>query len=331
MKKSVFLVLGVLLAGSINAKKVKFAVDMSNETVSPNGVHITGDFQAIAGLGADWSPGTALMTKEGNTNIYSIVINLPAFRKYEYRFINGDLSYEAEFVPEESRVGYNFVDNRWLYVDSLQNDTTFVGAIVYSKNAPAGKTLIRFKVDMTYAGTIPATGVHVGGSHQPVFNPVSIRLYSFGSNVYEIINYVTNNTYSYLYYNGNTGTVAETVPASCATSGKRSIAVVKDTVLPALCFASCAVCQGLGLTKNTLSPTELSVYPNPAGGEVNVQAQVDEYSIRINDLLGKELVNVASVNRAGYKFNISDFKTGVYFVTIVTKTGNSITQKLVVQ
>ena len=84
----------------------------------------------------DWASNTTTLTQEGSTEIYSIVVDIPAFAKYEYKFLNGDQFYEAEFVPI-IRVGYNFNDNRWIYVDSLANDTTFVGAILFAGNAPA--------------------------------------------------------------------------------------------------------------------------------------------------------------------------------------------------
>src|SRR6185436_15682419 len=150
MKKILFIFLFLLVAGISVAKKVKFAVDMTGQVLNVTGVHIGGDFQTLAGFaGGDWMPGTTPMTQEtGDTNIYSIVVDIPAFTKYEYKVINGDQWYEAEFVPLESRVGYNFNDNRWLWVDSLSNDTTFVGALLFSGNAPAGLKLLRVVVDM---------------------------------------------------------------------------------------------------------------------------------------------------------------------------------------
>lgn len=87
------------------------------------------------------------MVRECSTAIYSIVVDVPAFHKYEYKFVNGDLFYGTEFVPLESRVGYEFNDNRWIYVDSLDNSVTDIGAIVFSGNAPAGQKLVRFLVD----------------------------------------------------------------------------------------------------------------------------------------------------------------------------------------
>jgi hypothetical protein len=144
MKK--YLLLFFVFISSISfAKKIKFSVDMDTITPNVNGIHITGDFQDEAGYPADWDPATTELIKESpSSTIYSIVLDLPAFNKYEFKFVNGIFSYEMEFVPVESRVLYNFLDNRWVYLDSLSNDTQIVKPVIYSSNAPAGKTFITF-------------------------------------------------------------------------------------------------------------------------------------------------------------------------------------------
>ncbi len=62
MIKNIIFLFCILLTTSVFAKKIKFSVDMSNETVSPNGVHIMGDFQTVAGFsGGDFNSGTTTM------------------------------------------------------------------------------------------------------------------------------------------------------------------------------------------------------------------------------------------------------------------------------
>ncbi len=333
------LILYTCLAWSmaLQAKKIKFAVDMNGQTVSSHGVHLAGDFQAMIGFGPDWDPGTLSMVKEGNTNIYSLVLNLPAHRKYEYRFINGDLSYETEFIPEESRVGYNFVDNRWIYLDSLKNDTTFVGAIRFSANAPAGKLLVRYCVDMTYVNPVPVSGAHLGTSYQGVqYNATSSRLYLFGKNIHEIIEYIDTTgvgtaTASYIFYNGNATNLAESIPSSCALNNKRMITTVRDTVLPAYCFSSCATCLGLGITKSNLNSNNILLFPNPAKTQVSVETDLQDYSLRVTNLWGEELFFLINQNDSVSTLNVENYNAGVYFVTIFSKQGQYTTKRLTVE
>jgi hypothetical protein len=333
MKKILSLLLALTITSGIQAKKVKFAVDMSTYTISPNGIHVIGDFQVIAGFaGLDWDPGTTLLTQEGSTTIYSIIVDIPAFQKYEFKFVNGNQTYESEFVPEESRVGYNFVDNRWLYVDSLSNDTTFPGAVIFGSNAPVGKSLIRYKVDMSIVGNVSTDGVHVGTSYQPAgVDPTKIRLYSFGSGVYEIINYQINNSYTYIFYNGKNLSNVETIPSSCSVFGNRGITLVKDTVFPAFCFSSCSACVGVGIKENNVRSVSLTLYPNPANDVVTIQSDIiGAYNVSLFDVSGKQIITLKEIETQTIEMNIQDVNSGIYFVRVSGKNGQSTTHKLVI-
>ncbi len=313
MKHSCLLLALLFAFGRADAKKVKFSVDMTGQTVSTAGLHIVGDFQSQAGLGANWDPATASLTKEGNTNIYSIVVAIPAFRVYQYRFVNGDQTYDAEFVPEESRVGYigaDLVDNRWLYVDSLANDTAFAGAILYGANAPAGKMLVRYRLNTNHMGVVPANGFHVSVSYQS-YDAAQNRLYAFSNGVFEIINYVSAGTYGYVYINGNTSTLAETVPGSCAVSGKRSITVSKDTVLTLVCFGECADCQDVGIAKYG-STGAFKLYPNPVINEVTIEDPgFEHYTVSVINHLG-QLVYSSGDTSGNTTLTLTSLPQGIY-------------------
>ncbi|NCA84498.1 MAG: T9SS type A sorting domain-containing protein [Clostridia bacterium] len=77
--------------------EITFQVDMSNETISPDGIHIAGSFQNPA-----WQPGATPMTDQGN-GIYSYTANLPVGEFIEYKFVNGNSwdDPQPEQVPEE--------------------------------------------------------------------------------------------------------------------------------------------------------------------------------------------------------------------------------------
>lgn len=62
--------------------EVTFEVDMSNEEISADGVHLTGDF-----LG--WNPAGLLMTDSGD-GIYSGTVTLTKNTTYQYKFVNGN-------------------------------------------------------------------------------------------------------------------------------------------------------------------------------------------------------------------------------------------------
>ncbi len=313
------------------AKRVKFAVSMLGQDLSPNGIHVTGDFQTSAGYtGGNWQADVTKMVKELDTNIYSIIVDIPAFTKYEYKFVNGDKFYEVEFVPVESRVGYNFNDNRWLFVDSLANDTTFVGAILFAGNAPAGLNLVRYMVDMQTVATIALNGVHLAGNFQS-WSPNNIRLYSFGDSIYEIISYVNIGDYEFKYYNGNTLANSEIVPQSCAVNSNREIHVSKDTVLSAVCFSKCSSCYNTGF-ETVMSMINYTVYPNPSSGfiTVNFHDNIIYHHITLTDVTGKEIGNYDIYNDTNFKIEKQALSKGIYFVNVFTGNGLRSSQKLVV-
>lgn len=335
MNKPLILIFLLLLVLAANAKTVKFAVDMTGQTISPNGVHVAGDFQEEAGYeGGDWQSNTTEMTNEPGTEIYSVVVNIPAFAKYEYKFLNGDQWYEVEFVPLESRVGYDFNDNRWVYVDSVYNDTTMILPVVFSGNAPAGHHLLRLKVNMSLEDTIDPAGVYMVANEEIGTAPQTI-LYSFGDDVYERIIYAEMWTdYSdcfYLFVNGKTLEGYESLPAACSANGNRYVEILKDTVVETVCFSECVNCDAIEIDENPQSAKSF-IYPNPCGENTVIDFNDLEKShdVSIIDILGNTkriikdcLTKTLPVPRDG-------LPAGIYFVKIESNNHWLSTLRLVI-
>ena len=338
MKKIILALILVFTFTGLSAKKIKFAVDMGTYTISPFGIHLMSSFQGYLGLPlGDWQPNTLQLNQEGLTTIYSVILNLPAFAEYEFKFVNGDQTYEAEFVPNESRVDYSGlgVDNRWIYLDSLGNDTAFVGAIPFSGNAPVGKSLLRFLVDMSNAGTVSSNGVHVAGTFQSTtWNAKNNILYSFGSNIYDVITYAVNGTYEFKYYNGNVLTNTETVPAPCANGGgNRTHPLIKDTILPIVCYSACVSCALAGIHENAEEISGVKMYPNPAT-ELSViefsNKEVD-YKLNLCDVSGRVLKTYLSNNGEEITIRKNELSSGLYFVNITDSKNAKRSAKLIIE
>ena len=88
------------------ASEVTFQVDMSNQTVSPSGVHIAGSFADANSDGTidnpypNWDPSVLALTNTGN-GIWSITLDLAA-GSYEYKFINGNVWDITEFFTADA-------------------------------------------------------------------------------------------------------------------------------------------------------------------------------------------------------------------------------------
>ncbi|CAN5484476.1 hypothetical protein BH10BAC1_BH10BAC1_10510 [soil metagenome] len=334
MKKLLLTSLMILAVQLTYAKKVKFAVDMSGLVISPFGMHVSGDFQTLAGFaGGDWMPNNTPLTQEtADTNIYSLVVDIPAFSKYEYKFINGDQFYEAEFVPIESRVGYGFDDNRWIYVDSLANDTSFVGAIRFSQNAPKGYYLLRLLVDVNNEASMSPAGTHVAGSFQG-WNTSKNIMYKLNDTIDEVIVFIDTLVASaqFKFINGNTIGAYETVPASCATAGNRDFLVPKDTVLSVVCFSYCVNCVLAGISENTLSEN-LKLYPNPTNDFTTLEFEnTNSRTISIVNTLGSVVRTYTNFSGTSLRIDKNELNSGVYFISISNAENKTSNTKLIIQ
>lgn len=326
----------LIITTSVYAKKVKFAVDMTGQTISPFGIHIAGDFQMLAGYPADWDYSSTLLSQEGTTDIYSIVVDIPAFRKYEFKFINGDQGYEAEFVPDEIRVGYDFNDNRWMYVDSLTNDTSFIGAVQFGLSSPAGKYAIRYKVDMTNSSA-SVNGIRVSTNYN-AFSYNKNTMYTFSTNptvnIYEVINYVDAGTYEYNFVNGNSSSDKESnVPNDCSNLGVRSLVVSKDTVFPEICYNACVSCLLAGIKENKHNNQNLfSVYPNPATNNITITSNNDELeSLELYNITGQLALKQTSINSKSYTIPNLNVIAGIYTLKTTSNKNNHQYIKLIIE
>jgi 1,4-alpha-glucan branching enzyme len=217
---------------------VTFRVDMSQQTVSQNGVHIAGTFN-------NWDPDATVMNNLGN-NIFGVTIPLTSGVDAEYRFVNGNTTAGYEIVPAECGVpAGSGVYNRFLTVPD--NDTTLL-AVCFS-NCDECLTLhsVTFKVDMSETAVSP-DGVHLAGSFN-AFNPTSIEMTNQGNDVFiATIDLLQNEFTTYRFVNGDDASGFEIVPPECGIDNGSGIfnrfltVPAQDTVLAEVCFSSCDDC-----------------------------------------------------------------------------------------
>lgn len=325
-----FLVI-LFIFGHSEAKKVKFSVDMTGYTISPMGIHVTGSFQEVAGFpGGDWQPDTSPLTNETGTEIYSIVVDIPAFALYEYKFINGDQWYETEFVPVESRVGYEFNDNRWVWIDSLFNDTTMVGPIVFSGNAPQGKVLLRLLVDLAGEGMIDQNGIHVAGSFQG-WNADENYMYNFDGTIFEKILWLDPGVYEYKFFNGNSSGYSEVVPGACQQNGNREISIYTDSVADIVCFSGCGPCVA-GIADMSATKPVSTVHPNPSCNDEGFMITSNNTfsKVIITDISGR-IIQTSEYTQTISCMNHTDpLPKGLYFIFIYYENNRINSHKLII-
>ncbi|OYU95040.1 MAG: hypothetical protein CFE21_12080 [Bacteroidetes bacterium B1(2017)] len=254
MKKLLLIAAALVATSGAFARKVKFQVDMTGQTISANGVHIAGNFKNVNYDATDenpsqfnWDPSKNAMSNGGSGNIYSVMMDLQGNLTYEFKFINDSDWPGAETIPTENGVGGGN-GNRWTWVDN-GTDTLVMAPIKFGGNAPAGKYLLRLKVDMGLVASVDTNGVHVAGNLQG-WDPAKTRMVNYTgdgkyeSTIYQTIQYVDSGNYAYKFVNGNAWGKDESVPSECAVSNNREVLVAAATTIKdAVCYAKCGVCK----------------------------------------------------------------------------------------
>jgi hypothetical protein len=234
---------------------VTFQVDMSNQVVSPDGVHLAGSFQG-------WNYGSNPMTHVGD-GIYQATVNLTEGDHHTYKFVNGNVRAKAEVVPEactESTMfnGYARYFDVNLY-DTLLNVVCF-GECVPCVPPPTAD--ITFMVDMTGLFVSP-DGVHLAGSFQG-WDPAATAMTDQGNGVYAVtLNLLAGESYEYKFINGAGWDGAESVPGECALNGNRYLTVpVENTTLYLVCFGNCTACPPVVQVTFQVDMAEQTVSPS---------------------------------------------------------------------
>jgi len=221
---------------------VTLTVDMSNETVSADGVHVAGNFQG-------WDPSATPMTDNGD-GTYSHTFTSDTAATYHYKFINGNAWGSDESVPAACA----FDGNRQVVVDGMMGSVETLAC--YTSCAACGQSTVRFRVDMSNE-TVSPFGVHVAGTFQG-WDPGATELTDpDGDMVYETIQAVdvdSTGQIVFKFINGNSWSdMNELIDPACGDStGNRvleldslavnNILLSADEIGSPYCFNSCSSC-----------------------------------------------------------------------------------------
>lgn len=248
----------LLLATTLGVAQVSvtFQVDMNNETVSADGVHIAAGFQG-------WDPTATPMSDDDMDGVYEVTVDLPADSTYEFKFINGMAWDFAEDVPPTCQVEVAGNDNRFLTLGADDSAVTY--HVCYASCAACGMSTVRLRVDMSVEDAISPNGVHVAGNFQgwdPAGSPMSD---ADGDGVWEswasfypdsiedgqlLFKFINGNSWSNPNENLTGGECADAFGNRLLEFGEENMVLVGDSATNAApCFNSCGTC---------LSPTQVT-------------------------------------------------------------------------
>lgn len=316
MKKVSLLLLTMLAATMLPAQvNITFQVDMSNETISPDGVHIAGDLNG-------WSPSDNALADQGD-DIYMLTISLNPGSDIQYKYLNGNAWGTEEAASLDCTVGGN---NRIFTVPNADDTLELVPfnacPDVIQKNH------VVFRVDMS--NEIPsADGIHVAGNFV-AWDPAAATMTDMGNGIYEYQADVLASilTLQYKYVNGNAWGNEEAIPEMCINGENNRFATpTADSLkLPTYVFASCDTVANSTSIRGLLASDLVQLGMNPIDHTVSLHlaAELGAVQVRLMDLQGRILMQKviqATALQVDHQLHTSSWAPGIYLVQVSSELG----------
>lgn len=223
---------------------VTLEVNMSEQTVSAEGVHVAGNFQG-------WDPAATTMLDVDGDGIYTVTITVEENANLLYKFINGITYDGVETVPGVCGLPDGLgAYNRVVETGSID---VIVPAVCFGAclNCITEPTLVdvTFLVNMANE-TVSPDGVHYVGELQGWTPGDSPMTDADGDGIYEItLTAEVGSIAQFRFLNGNDWAFSEAVPAECGVDDgfgamNRSFLVGEiENVYGPICFGGCTDCE----------------------------------------------------------------------------------------
>jgi len=311
----------------VETQMVKFSVDMTGQTISANGVHVAGNFQA-------WNPGGTAMT-DGGSGIYEVTI--PVFSSIsvlQYKFVNGN-DWGMEETPG---AGCGNGDNNRLFIIKDAGDVDLPVATFGGCANPIPTRSVVFNVNLDGA-VASADGVHVAGSFQG-WNPEGTLMSDIGDDTYEVTVDVMKpiQFLEYKYLNGNAWGTEESIPEECSFNDNRfAIIELNSPDMVSIGNYVFGTCNNLSVSTIDLATSPLfKITPTIASEQISITWETTisgQALLLVHDLQGSLVFQEQKENLQSSNseiINVGNWTPGMYIVQLKT-TDSLYSQKIVVE
>lgn len=201
---------------------VTFRVDMSGETIDPDGVHLVGYVNG-------WNPGSLEMNL-ASANIYTVTKQYRIGEYLEYKFVNDNDWPGVETPGSDCQIS----SNRFLMVPAED-----VELVAIPFNGCDG-TSITFRVDLG-SEIISPDGIQITGNFNN-WNPGNVPMTNSVGSIYtKTFIFPNEGDIEYKFVNGKDFSVAETPGMPCSVSTNRHLTVgATDQTLDIINFGGCS-------------------------------------------------------------------------------------------
>jgi len=246
------------LTSSLFAVNVTLNVDMSNVTVSDDGVHVAGSFQG-------WDPAATPLTDDDGDGVYTVVVDMSGVtdETVYFKYLNGNSWGNDETVSDLACGGAGgFGSDRFL---DVPDEDTVLDPVCFSECIGCDESYVTFHVDMSQT-ELSTEGIFLGGGvFYPDFYPMT--LVPDEETLYMVKMALPLGDHYYKFNNGGNDDGWEDGgnlnAGGCGDPdnwGDRTISVgEEDSMTPPFCFSSCYTCGGTPETANVTFQADMSV------------------------------------------------------------------------
>jgi Secretion system C-terminal sorting domain len=307
-------------------------------------VFVTGSFQTLIGVPANWTPDATKLTKVGTTTVYELTVELPR-GDYEYKFINGG-KWDGR---EEKNVGCAASgDNRKFSLKDLNNGLN-IPTTCYNKCYSCDKREVTFVVDLSkQTGVVPAD-VNIAGSFQDkvdgggaVWTPGKIFMNRVGtSNIYTKTLIIPEGAYEFKYVLSKDWSKAENLPnnAACAAGKDGNRKLVLGTVnvkLDTVCFNHCVTCSKVVAINDPAFDAAMNLFPNPTADVLNLNydfTSSTSLNINIINVLGQSVyrATMPEISAGTAALDVHHLAEGTYIMQITDQQQRQTVKRFVIE
>jgi len=282
----------------------------------------------LVSLDVPFAQVTTTTPNEGGDFYYTVMFNSPIEVADSFA-VGFDVGSKTDgFGLISTKAGDGGVDawqtynGNWKNVPNLWGLDVDMGvfALVNAEDV-ASKVEVTFNVDMTNAGledgdTVIVTGNFANNWTEPGTDTTYFMKDDDGDGIYTLTVEVDQNyelQYKYFKNAGWNGGEWNGEPNRTVTVGTENV-VLND------------IWGLLSISQETLN--QVSIYPNPANSVLNLENLEGVKTVIVSNVLGQNIItnNVSNVNMT---INISDLKTGIYLVTLISENGLARTERII--
>jgi 1,4-alpha-glucan branching enzyme len=309
---------------------VTFQVDLSDYAGSYGVVNLNGTFNG-------WCGGCAVMTDVNNDTIFELTVPLNAGDTAEYKFTLDGWTVDETLMPGMPCVvttgGFT---NRFLVPTA---DTT-LPPVCWESCAPCDSlvptALVTFQVDLSQYGGGAYTDVNLNGTFNGWCGGCAVMTDANNDSIYELtvpLDIGVEVEYKFTLDGWNVDEqLMQGMPCTKTTGGftNRVYTPTSDTTLLPVCWESCDTCFVVS-TGTEIGLNSIEIFPNPTTGLVQITGNLnasDEVRVTITDSRGAQLYQRVNQRRdINQTLDLSDFDSGIYFITIGT-SNDVITRRI---